>query len=204
MKKLFLIAPVAVLMGGCATSRIENYPIEKPSLPHSKVLILMSIGNEDFEEMNQTVYEENFHEPLYDIDYRSLNEQLQKAIKRNLQSPGTEFEISASTFSDVNQKLSYSDFQEKIEEIDPTALLIVNISKTWISQTIVDGTSHDWQNAIYKSYLYDNEEEKIIWLSRARMSGRLGLRALNKKLARNLLRSLASEKFIFTPKYGTN
>ena len=195
MNRLILILPI--LLSACATSRMDSLQLSQVDRPYNRVLVLYYNEDAEIKNLDETTYTEIIQPSMNSLRERRYVDQLNRVMQRNLSSKGTVIVKSNEVFQ-VEEEVSYQDFQETILDSNLDAVLIVNNYHYWTTVNVIEGYSFDNQNAAFDTYLYDLERDKFVWRSNVVVNGGelAGYEIINGKLASRIARDLRKYQYI--------
>jgi len=202
MKKLLLIIVYGAFTG-CATSHINYQVINPPDHFYKNILVLYIEGELNFFELDEETYQKELigrYNNLENIEYR---QHLEQSLSRNINRLSTKITKSSHVYP-LNQRVSYTEFLEKIENEQVEAILLVNLDKYWYetSSSFNSHTGEYYQdsepNASYLFYLIDVKTLKPVCMGVSRILGLwAGYDTLTNKFALSIARTLHRQKFVF-------
>lgn len=193
----YLLAP---FLFSCASSsiRVQNFGDAKGQL--NKILTCIIDKPLTVHTFDSAFFDVSIKDYFNDLGNLQVRNQLEKTLKRNLETAPNEIVRSSELFV-VNEKITYSDFKQRIKNKGIKAILLINEESSWDTPNyIVSGNSvrYDGQpNTAFHCYLIDAESGQIIWLSRCVVKGVFaGYDTLNNTLARRLSNKLRESGYI--------
>lgn len=193
MRKIFTYLLLPGLFS-CATSSITTQNLDNSQRHYAKILTCVIDKPLVIHEFDSAFYETSVKENFNDLGNIQVRNQLEKTLKRNLESISTEIVRSSDLFS-VNEITGYSRFKEKIEKAGVEAILLINEESSWDTpsyQKVGHSIQYNGQpNTAFHCYLIDVESGRVVWLGRCVVNGvYAGYDTLNNTLARKVAKKL--------------
>lgn len=170
MQKLLVISIMISILGSCAVSSTKSYVTKIVDRPYSRILTLYVESEFYLKTFDSAFYEGHVRRKFNSLSGVRFVNQLEKTLTRNLSSKGTIIIKSTELFQ-VNDDVSYADFNNALEKAGIQAVLLVNLTNYWhstsVSNDVTTGTTtySEEPNATFNCYLFDWHSKEMMWLS---------------------------------------
>lgn len=196
----FSISLLLPVLFSCASSSINVQNLDNSKRHYNKILTCIIDRPLTMHVFDSAFYNSSVKEYFNDLGNLQIREQMERTLKRNLESAANEIVPSSNLFM-VNEITSYEDFRQRIANAGVKAILLINEESSWDTPgytKVGHSIQYDGEpNAAFHCYLIDAESGQLIWIGRCVVRGIwAGYDTLNNTLSRRVANKLRESGYI--------
>lgn len=163
-----LSALLVMVLASCASVNFNSQKLINQEKTYNSLFVLLTHSDDTFYEWDEDNYQYLFFGKFNDLDHDSDRKMLSNSLKRYLNSVNLTF---ANQHFPIHKPVPYSEFMEKIGELDFDGMLIVHTREKWVDEEYTDSGRVTRPNSGYHLFLLDKEDLEIAWLARTNVAG---------------------------------